>query len=134
MISVKGEGIELRRTLDSEETIHIDKFQFTTALLNILENAVKYCSGSPKIDCIISSKESYFKIEIADNGMGISKENQKQIFDKFFRIDQNEIHNVKGLGLGLYYTNEIIKAHDGKIDIDSKPGSGSTFTITIPLN
>lgn len=133
LFSVKDQHIELMRNINSDAIIHIDKFYFTTALFNILENAIKYCQDDFKIHCKLSSTSTHFIISISDNGIGISEQHKKQIFDKFFRVDQNEVHNVKGLGLGLYYTNEIIKAHQGEIVIDSKLNKGSTFNIIIPL-
>ena len=102
----------------------------TTALLNILENAVKYSEDDLVINCKIESEKNLL-ISIEDNGIGISEKHQKQIFDKFFRAGNKEIHNVKGLGLGLYYTNQIIKAHNGNITLNSKEGQGTTFIITI---
>jgi len=134
LLSIKDQSVELTRDINTDNTIYIDKFYFTTALLNILENAIKYNQNSPKIHCKLSSNSTSFTIEISDNGLGIAEKYKKQIFDKFFRAEQSEIHNVKGLGLGLYYANEIIKAHKGKINIDSKLNTGSTFKITIPLN
>ena len=83
--------------------------------------------------CNLSASATHFTVSITDNGIGISEHHKKQILDKFFRIDQTQIHNVKGLGLGLYYTNEIVKAHGGNIIIQSQLGKGSTFNISIPL-
>ena len=71
-------------------------------------------------------------ISIADNGIGISKTDQKHIFDKFYRASTGNIHKFKGLGLGLYYVKRIAQAHGGDVSVSSKPGKGSTFTITLP--
>jgi two-component system phosphate regulon sensor histidine kinase PhoR len=102
-------------------------------VLNILENAVKYSNDEIKIH-IELTLESTFKISIKDNGIGVHLKDQRFLFDKFFRVGNKEVHNVKGLGLGLYYTNQIIKAHQGKIEVKSEENSGATFTITIPSN
>jgi signal transduction histidine kinase len=132
--SVKSENITLNRQFSgSKKTIHLDKFYTTTALLNVLENAVKYAGEDININCSVES-ESALKIVIKDNGIGISDKDQKHLFDKFFRAGNKEIHNVKGLGLGLYYTNQIIKAHNGNIQVESKKDKGSTFILTIPFN
>jgi len=133
-LSVHTESLTLNRKFSgSKDHINIDKFYTTTALLNILENAVKYAGDHINIDCSVESS-SDLKISITDNGIGISDKDQKQVFDKFFRAGNKEIHDVKGLGLGLYYTNEIIKAHNGHITVKSKQGKGTTFILTIPFN
>lgn len=133
-LSIKSENVVLNRTFSGEKKhISMDKFYMTTALLNILENAVKYGGENVIIDFNTDSK-TLLKISIKDNGLGISDKDQKLIFDKFFRAGNKEIHNVKGLGLGLYYTNQIIKAHNGTIKLESKEGSGTTFILNIPFN
>ncbi len=132
-LAQKSENIAINRAFSIGKThIIIDKFYITTALLNILENAIKYSKETVTINCNIDSNTS-LKIAIQDNGIGISDKDKKQIFEKFFRAGDKEIHNVKGLGLGLYYTNQIIKAHKGTITIESKEGIGSTFILNIPF-
>ena len=110
-----------------ETVLVLDKFHLTTAILNLLENAVKY--GSSTI--VIQTKliKNQFNISIKDNGIGISKSKHSLLFDKFYRVEQGNLHNTKGLGLGLYYVNQIIKAHKGIIGVISDLGKGSEFTI-----
>ncbi|GGI56363.1 sensor histidine kinase [Winogradskyella haliclonae] len=133
-LSLNDKTITVNRSFSGKtKTIGIDKFYFTTALLNILENAVKYSGNALVIDCHVTV-DNALKIEIKDNGIGISDKDQQQIFEKFFRAGNREIHNVKGLGLGLYYTHQIIKAHQGDITVKSKKGKGTTFILTIPFN
>ncbi len=117
-----------------EILLRLDKFHLATALLNILENAVKYCTKDPEITFKTILKNNSYCIIISDNGIGVSEKNQKHLFDKFYRVSEGNIHDVKGLGLGLYYTNQIINAHNGTISIDSQLNSGTTFTIKIPIN
>jgi len=117
----------------NDSKIKIDILYFTTMINNILSNAVKYCSPDPVIDIISEAGEKSVTITIADNGPGISKEHIDHIFDKFYRIPQGNLHNVKGLGLGLYYVKRIAQAHNGDVKATSKPGRGTTFTITIPI-
>jgi signal transduction histidine kinase len=110
----------------------VDVVYFTTLINNLLSNAVKYSSSDPVINVegVIDGKT--IRISIADNGIGISKNDQKHVFDKFYRASSGNIHKYKGLGLGLYYVKKIATAHDGDATVSSKPGKGSIFTITIP--
>jgi signal transduction histidine kinase len=133
LISVNEKDVNVDINIKTNNaTVLIDKFFFTTALFNILENAIKYSDESVKIN-FTATCTNVFKIVIQDNGIGILSENKKLIFDKFFREGNKEVHNVKGLGLGLYYTNQIIKAHKGRIEVLSVKDKGAVFTIEIPL-
>jgi len=114
----------------AEFSLLLDKFHLTTAINNVLENAVKY--GCTQISIATSLKNNQLKISIQDNGIGISKEKHTLLFDKFYRVENGNIHNTKGLGLGLYYVDQIIKAHKGSIKVISALGKGATFTISIP--
>ena len=118
---------------EPEVLLRIDKFQFTTAITNILENAVKYGVKKTVITVSSSIVNSEYLIEIRDNGMGISERNQKLIFEKFYRVSEGNVHDVKGLGLGLYYTYQIVKAHNGSIKIESELNKGTAFIIKIPV-
>ncbi len=132
-LSVPSNKIEIERfILKDDNSISIDKFYLTTAILNILENAVKYGGAKIKVNCKIEGNKEFI-ISFSDNGQGVSKKDQKLLFDKFFRVDTKEIHDVKGLGLGLYYSNQIVKAHKGTIAVDSNEGKGSTFTMKVPI-
>jgi signal transduction histidine kinase len=113
-------------------TAKIDILYFTTMINNILSNAVKYCAPNPTIDIVSETTDKIITISITDNGPGISKEHIDHIFDKFYRVPQGNLHNVKGLGLGLYYVRRIVQAHNGEVKATSKPGRGTTFIITIP--
>lgn len=111
-------------------TLHLDRFHLTTAITNVLENAVKYGCQNITVSSVLKNNE--FCIEIQDDGIGISKKNQALLFDKFYRVEQGNIHTAKGLGLGLYYVEQILKAHKGSIQIVSDLGKGATFNLTIP--
>jgi signal transduction histidine kinase len=111
---------------------NIDIVYFTTMINNLLSNAVKYSEKDPAIDIEGFIENKYIVIKVADNGIGISKTEQKKIFEKFYRISHGNIHKFKGLGLGLYYVKRIAEAHGGDVTVSSKPGKGSIFTITIP--
>jgi signal transduction histidine kinase len=114
-------------------TAYLDEIQMTVALHNLLVNAVKYNSDDPHILLEVSCDER-LKISVTDNGIGISREDQKHIFDKFYRVHTGNIHKVKGLGLGLFYVQQIVAAHGGSIEVSSRPGKGSTFTINLPVH
>jgi signal transduction histidine kinase len=112
--------------------VDLDVVYFTTLLNNLLSNAVKYSDKEPAIDIEGFTTDNKICIKVADNGIGINKVDQKHIFDKFYRATTGNIHKFKGLGLGLYYLKNIAEAHGGNVTVSSKPGKGSTFTITIP--
>ncbi len=114
--------------------LRLDTFYFTIALFNLLENAVKYSEDPIEISVKTIVDRDQFIIAIKDQGIGISKKAQKSLFDKFYRVSQGDVYQNKGLGLGLYYTEQIVKAHQGEISVESEPGKGSTFLIKIPLD
>ena len=111
-----------------------DDIHITNVISNLLENAVKYTTKTPEIEITSSNKEKYLVLSIKDNGIGISKDNQKRIFDKFFRVPTGNIHNVKGFGLGLSYVKLIIEQHNGKIEVKSDLNRGTQFDIHLPLS
>jgi len=108
--------------------LKIDVFHLENAINNILDNAVKY--GGDKICVELKGKGTEVLIEISDNGSGIPQEHQKRIFDKFYRVPKGNTHDVKGFGIGLYYTKTIIERHGGSIKLDSKPGR-TEFKISL---
>jgi signal transduction histidine kinase len=112
--------------------VDLDVVYFTTLLNNLLSNAVKYCDKDPVIDIEGFTEDNKICVKVSDNGIGISRNDQKHIFDKFYRASTGNIHKFKGLGLGLYYVKKIAEAHGGDVFVSSKPGKGSTFTITLP--
>jgi signal transduction histidine kinase len=124
--------INLQTDFKTQKTIlALDKFHLTTALLNVLENAVKY--GSNKITIKTRMIQNQFSISIEDDGIGIEKNKQSLLFEKFYRVEQGNLHNTKGLGLGLYYVDQIIKAHQGSVSIVSDLGKGTLFTILLKV-
>jgi two-component system, OmpR family, phosphate regulon sensor histidine kinase PhoR len=110
----------------------IDLVYFTTMINNLLSNAVKYSDKTPVIDIEGFTENNNICIKVADNGIGITKTDQKHVFDKFYRAATGNIHKYKGLGLGLYYVKKIAMAHGGDVSVTSKPGKGSIFTVTLP--
>lgn len=110
----------------------IDLVYFTTLMNNLLSNAVKYSEKEPVIEIEGFTENNNVCIKVTDNGIGISKNDQKHVFDKFYRASTGNIHKYKGLGLGLYYVKKIAEAHGGDVTVSSKQGKGSIFTVTIP--
>jgi len=100
-------------------------------MVNILDNAIKYNDNSPEIFIKTLNIGSRILIEIKDNGIGMSKAVQSKIFEKFYRKQTGDLHDVKGHGLGLAYVKKIIAFHNGNITVDSAVGKGSKFTIQL---
>jgi two-component system, OmpR family, phosphate regulon sensor histidine kinase PhoR len=124
----KGGSIKLELGATNAK-IKADPVHITNVIYNLLDNAVKYCDGNPIIIIATSNNRGGLKIDITDNGIGIKKENQRLIFQKFYRVPTGNIHNVKGFGLGLYYVKLIMNAHLGKIEIKSAHAKGTTFSL-----
>lgn len=112
------------------QELPFDKNLMETVIKNLCENSVKYGASVVKVNTMMTSK--HLEIQVADNGQGIQNNELKNIFEKFYRIQANNIHNSKGLGLGLYFVKKIITSYHGKIEVSSQPGTGSTFKISIP--
>ena len=110
-----------------------DKVHLTNIIHNLLDNANKYSPENPVIEVKTYTSNSGITVSISDNGKGMSKEQQKLIFDKFYRIPTGSVHDVKGFGLGLYYVKKIIKQHGGKIAVESELNKGSKFTFWLPV-
>lgn len=124
--------VAIKTDFQTQKTILVlDKFHLTTALLNVLENAVKY--GSNTISVKTKQTDNQFSISIEDNGIGIAKNKQSLLFEKFYRVEQGNLHNTKGLGLGLYYVAQIVKAHQGSVNVISDLGKGTQFTILLKV-
>ena len=116
-----------------EDIVRADPIHFSNMISNLLDNAVKYTPENPEIFIETRNQDHQLIVSVRDNGVGISKSNQKRIFDKFYRVPTGNVHNVKGFGLGLSYVKKIIEEHQGKINVESDLGSGTTFIINLPL-
>ena len=105
---------------------------FTNVIVNILDNAVKYSEKKPIIKIGTADSENGLELRIRDEGIGMDLSTQKHIFEKFYRLQSGNIHNIKGHGLGLSYVKKIVEIHGGDIIINSKVDFGTTFTIKLP--
>lgn len=111
----------------------VDEEHFLNILYNLIDNAIKYSSGDPEITVRTQTKGNRIRISVADRGMGIPREDQKRIFDKFYRAGSGNIHNVKGFGLGLSYVSTMVKHFGGDIRVESEHGKGTRFDVELPL-
>ena len=132
IISNKG-GKIIKNLKAVDDLFYGNKNHFTNILINILDNAIKYSKKTPQINIETNNDDSNIFISISDTGIGMDSNTQKKIFDKFYREQSGNIHDVKGHGLGLSYVKKIVDIHKGLIKINSKKGEGSNFIISIPL-
>ncbi len=114
------------------DVIEADEVHFSNVISNLIDNAIKYSKENLTIKIITHSTEKFVVLQIQDNGIGMSKETVKRVFEKFYRAHTGNLHNVKGFGLGMSYVKSVIDEHKGKIKVESVLGKGSTFTIEIP--
>jgi len=113
-------------------TIHGGSVHLTNVIYNLLDNALKYSFGEPQISVRLEEDANRVVLKVSDKGMGIPAEYKKKIFEKFFRVPTGDVHNIKGYGLGLSYVDSVVRSHKGLIEVVSKPGEGSVFTISLP--
>lgn len=125
----KQHAVTSLETTGDNFMIDADRLHITSVIYNLLDNALKYSKADPRIDVKLIRHADYFELRISDNGVGISPEYQRKIFDQFFRVPNGDRHNIKGYGLGLSYVNHIVRQHMGFIEVESTPGKGSTFII-----
>lgn len=109
-----------------------DQIHLTNVMYNLIDNAIKFSSGQPSITIVMSEEKDNVKLSIADKGMGIPKEYHSRIYDRYFRVPTEDVHDVKGYGIGLHYSAGVIKEHKGNINISSAPQSGTRFVIQLP--
>lgn len=113
--------------------LHGDRIHLTNLLYNLIDNAVKYTEQVPRIRIATRSDDVGITISVVDNGIGIPASEHEKIFDRLYRVPTGNIHNAKGFGLGLSYVRSVVRRHGGSIRVESTPGKGSTFHITLPF-
>jgi two-component system phosphate regulon sensor histidine kinase PhoR len=114
--------------------INADRLHLTNLIYNLLDNANKYSFEKPQISIRTQNDGDCLLIIVQDNGIGISKANQKKIFDKLYRVPTGNVHNVKGFGLGLSYVKAVVDKHHGSIGLESQLHKGSSFFIRLPID
>lgn len=129
----KQAAVTALKTTGTNFIIMADKLHMTSVLYNLLDNALKYSREKPDILVHIVDHKQYLEIRVTDNGIGIAKEYEKRIFEKFFRVPSGNRHNTKGYGLGLSYVSHIVQRHLGYITVESELHKGSTFSVKIPF-
>lgn len=112
----------------------VDRHHIINVLANLIDNAIKYSVNAPSIVVSSTSNKHHAIVRVADEGIGISKEDQKHIFKNLYRVHTGDVHDVKGFGIGLFYVYKILELHGGRIELESEPGKGSVFSMYLPLN
>ena len=128
----RGGTVETRLEADPP-TLEADELHITNMVYNLVDNAIKYSVDAPRIEVATLCREGEIVLTVRDHGIGIAKENQKRVFEKFYRVSTGNIHNVKGFGIGLNYVAQVVRLHHGHIVLESELGQGSTFTVSLPV-
>jgi len=121
-LSCNGDGLFVRA----------DRVHLASVISNLLDNALKYSREQPVLTINLTREGKEVLLSVADNGIGIPSAYRDKIFEKFFRVPSNDVHNIKGYGLGLSYVHHIVTRHEGRISVESREGKGSTFIIQLP--
>lgn len=134
-IQLKQKNGSIEFKLDAiQDKVKVDEELIQHVFKNLIDNAVKYSTESPKIKITTQVKHAELCISISDEGIGMTRDEQNHVFDRYYRAHTGDIHNVKGFGIGLSYCKMIIDAHKGCIKVWSKKNIGSTFTVVLPLS
>ena len=136
-LKVEKYGGSIAAELNAEEaTVNVDEMHFTNVIFNLLDNAVKYRDEERPLKLTVSTRDlsdGRLEIVIADNGIGIRKDDLKKVFEKFYRVSTGNRHDVKGFGLGLAYVQKMVKAFGGEISVESELKKGTKFIVILPL-
>jgi len=132
---IEQSGFEFEQKIDSDlPPVQVDREAIARSLLNLVNNAVKYSATEKYLGVRLYRTNGNVKLEVADHGIGIPANEQSKIFEKFYRICDPLVHNTKGSGLGLSLVRHIVQAHGGEIAVESTPGKGSKFIISLPVS
>ena len=131
---IEQQGFALEESIDEDlPAVRIDREAIARALVNLVNNALKYSRDEKYIGVKLYRDNGSVKLEVADHGIGIARRDQTKIFEKFYRAGDPLVHNTKGSGLGLSLVRHITEAHGGAIEVESSPGAGSKFIMSLPL-
>ncbi len=132
-LEANKQEVKIEYQLNAEHpTVMADTLHMRNVINNLLDNAIKYSNGKPEITISTRNLKDFLLITVADKGIGIPKESLNKVFDKFYRVPEGNIHNVKGFGLGLFYVKAIVEAHQGKVSLKSSSNDGTLMEIYIP--
>jgi signal transduction histidine kinase len=132
---IEQQGFTLKEEIEpSLPTVYVDREAMARALLNLVNNALKYSPDEKFLGVKLYRDNGSVKLEVEDRGIGITRREQSKIFEKFYRTGDPLVHNTKGSGLGLSLVRHITNAHGGNVSVESTPGKGSKFTMSLPLN
>ncbi len=132
MLEQNGFRIGLEKPAVHLPSVIVDSNAIAQAFINLLDNAVKYSGEAKMINVKLSRNDGFVTIAVTDHGIGIAREEIDKVFEKFYRVGNSLVHDVKGSGLGLSIVKHIVEAHDGTVSIESEPGNGTTFSIHLP--
>lgn len=116
----------------NNEIVSADEVHISNILNNLIDNAIKYSPEKLYLAIRTKNENDGISVSISDHGIGMNREQQQRIFDTFYRVPTGNVHDVKGFGLGLSYVKKMVEAHEGTVEVESKPGEGSTFTVWLP--
>ena len=134
-LKIKDKGGEIKCVYSAkDDLIEGDEIHIGNLISSLIDNALKYTVNTPEMKIETSNVKKGVEIAVSDNGIGISHEDQKKIFDQFFRVHTGNIHNVKGFGIGLSYVKKVVDEHHGTIKIKSELNKGTTFFVYLPFN
>jgi signal transduction histidine kinase len=131
---IEQHGFTLEEKIGDVPPLRVDREAMARSLVNLVNNALKYSQDRKYIGVKLYRENGSVKLEVIDHGIGIPSNEQHKIFEKFYRVGDPLVHNTKGSGLGLSLVQHIAQAHGGDVAVDSAPGAGSKFTITLPLH
>ncbi len=132
---IEQNGFQFEQKIDNDvPPLWVDREAIARSLLNLVNNAVKYSANEKYLGVRLYRHTSGVNLEVVDRGIGIPAKEQLKIFEKFYRVGDPLVHNTKGSGLGLSLVQHIVKAHGGEVAVESAPGKGSKFIITLPLH
>ncbi len=133
-LQIQNKGAVITTELNAQRySLFADRMHLGNIIYNLIDNALKYSKETPQIKISTYSDQGGISISFQDNGIGIRKEDQKKIFETFYRVPTGNIHTVKGFGLGLSYVKAVVEKHTGHVEVESEPGVGSTFLVYLPF-
>jgi signal transduction histidine kinase len=131
---IEEQGFIFEEKIEAVPPLHVDREAMARSLVNLVNNALKYSADKKYLEVNLYRENGSVNLEVIDHGIGIPRQEQNKIFEKFYRVGDPLVHNTKGSGLGLSLVRHIVQAHGGQVSVDSIPGQGSKFTIVLPVN